>query len=429
MYLVASPQRQSREGFAPEKEQIHERGKNMTDGVRVGCVDTAFGDATGGLKDQEWDALTGDLLYSSRDWLSFCATDVGGRATVGAVHARDRDGALTAVPVTALEDEPNSFYQWHTQMTDRGLPAPGAAGLLLGQRRGYQTNLLRSSDSREATVAELLAQVRDVHRDLAGSGLLTTPPVDPLGCVALFLGTGDVLSLRSAGVSVMPVLLAADAWMPIPASGWTEWLQSLPSKGRRDSVKQEVKAFSCAGYEVVRKELGRCYEQAAELLACTQKRYGHPYDLGVLTESFRRQAAAMGPAAQVLFCARSGEAPVGFCLFYIQGDTLFVRAVGFDYERLRGAAEYFNLAYYETVRLAAEHGLRWVHPGIESSDAKALRGARIRPLWLLDLAEDSVLLDSSAEIRAHNADRFARLGDTSSAVAKALERDLFAPFC
>ena len=90
--------------------------------------------------------------------------------------------------------------------------------------------------------------------------------------------------------------------------------------------------------------------------------------------------------------------------------------------------EYFNLVYYATVRIAAEQGLRWVHPGIESADAKALRGARLRPLWLLDLSEDSVLLGSSAEIVAHNAAYLQRLRDISPAVFKALESDLFEQF-
>ena len=102
-------------------------------------------------------------------------------------------------------------------------------------------------------------------------------------------------------------------------------------------MKQEVKAFRTAGYELRQAPL-ECYEEAAGLLAGTQKRYGHPYDLSQLTESFRVQAVAMGQAAQVLFCARADEPAVGYCLFYVFGDTLFVRAVGFDYPRLVGAA-------------------------------------------------------------------------------------------
>jgi hypothetical protein len=393
---------------------------------------SAFDSLTGGLPGQDWDALAGNRLYSSHDWLRFCATDIGGRTATGAVHA---DGA--AVSVTAVAEESNPFYQWTAQLTTRGLPAPPTAGLLVGQRRGYQTHLLtRDGVAAESVAPALLDRVRTLGAELTGSELLRgtgqLSPVAPgqVPCVASFIGTPDVLALCSAGVRTLPVLLTTDAWVSIPEGGWPEWLLELPSKGRRDSVKQEVKAFNAAGYEITQAALTECYQQAADLLAGTQKRYGHSYDIDILTESFRLQGAAMGAKAQVLFCARPGEPAVGFCLFYIHGDTLFVRAVGFDYERLvRGAAEYFNLVYYASVRIAAENGLKWLAPGIESPDAKALRGARLRPLWLLDLSPESVLLGHRDEIRAHNAAERSRLAGISPAVSKALEHDLCAPFC
>lgn len=385
-----------------------------------------FASVTGGASAAEWDALAAGHLYSSHDWLRFCATDIGGTTLTGAV--RTEDGA---VPVTAVVDEPNSFYQWHTQLTARGLPSPAPAGLLVGQRRGYQTHLLtRAGISPEKAAGGLLDGIRETAASLSDTLPLHGMPPGPAPAVAGFLTTGDVFALRDAGVRTSPVLLTTDAWVSVPEGGWTEWLRSLPSKGRRDSVKQEVKAFDAAGYVLTRAPLSECYAEAAGLLADTQKRYGHPYDLGVLTESFRLQSVAMGDKAQVLFAVRPGERPVGFSLFYVHGDTLAVRAVGFDYDRLvRGAAEYFNLVYYASVRIAIENGLRWIHPGIESPDAKALRGARLRPLWLLDVSEESVLSGHDAEVRAYNAMKAAELAAMSPAVAKALQNELFEPFC
>ncbi|MFI2431552.1 GNAT family N-acetyltransferase [Streptomyces sp. NPDC018693] len=386
-----------------------------------------FRDHLGGISPDAWESLAAGRLYSSADWLRFCATDIGGRTATGTV--RTEDGA---VPVTAVTEEPNSFYQWHTQLTARGLPSPDPSGLLVGQRRGYRTSLLtRDGIDADKAAPGLLDAVRALAARLPGSELLPeAAPGRPAPSVAAFLATEDALALCAAGAGAVPVLLTTDAWVSVPEGGWEAWLRTLPSKGRRDSVKQEVKAFAAAGYEITRVPLADSYEEAAGLLAATQKRYGHPYDLGVLTESFRRQAAAMGPKAEVLFCARPGEPPVGFSLFYVHGDTLYVRAVGFDYERLvRGAAEYFNLVYYASVRLAADAGLRWIHPGIESPDAKALRGARLRPLWLLDLSEDSVLAGHGEQVRAYNAARTEELAAISPAVSKALERELFAPFC
>jgi hypothetical protein len=390
----------------------------------------AFDDLLGGLDPLIWDSLAENKLYSSRDWLRFCNIDPGGSTRTGAVHTNGGPDRVAAVSVTAMAGEPNSFYQWHTQLSRRGLPAPAPAGLLVGQRRGYQSHLLTQRGvSAEEAAPGLLDRLWRLRREVAGTDMLRSVTRGPVPCVASFLGTGDVIALRAAGAGASPVLLTTDAWIPVAAGGWTEWLQTLPSKGRRDSVKQEVKAFAAAGYELTRSPLLECYRDAAELLAGTQKRYGHAYDIDQLAESFRLQAVAMGLAAHVLFCAVPDEPPVGFCLYYIFGDTLFVRAVGFDYPRLKGAAEYFNLVYYASVRIAAEHGLRWVHPGIESPDAKALRGARLRPLWLLDLAEDSVLLGHADEIRAHNAAEVRRLREMSPAVSKALELDRCEPFC
>lgn len=268
---------------------------------------SAFESLTGGLPPREWDELAGNRLYSSYDWLRFCATDIGGRTTTGAVHA---DGA--AVSVTAVAQEPNPFYQWNTQLTARGLPAPAAAGLLVGQRRGYQTHLLTPEGAGAQSVAPaLLDGVRTLASELAGSELLDgvggPSAPGPVPVVASFVGTSDVQALRSAGVRTSPVLLTTDAWVSIPEGGWAQWLQELPSKGRRDSVKQEVKAFAAAGYEISKAPLTECYRQAADLLAGTQKRYGHSYDLHVLSESFRLQGEAMGAKAQVLFCARPGS--------------------------------------------------------------------------------------------------------------------------
>lgn len=391
----------------------------------------AFGDVTGGIATPTWEALAHNRLYSSRDWLRFCSTDIGGDTATGAVHVTREGDVVAAASVTAIADEPNSFYQWHGQLIASGLPAPDPAGILMGQRRGYQTHLLtREGVSAESVAPALLGAMRQLQRDVTDARVLPSPGPGPVPCVACFLTTPDVLALMSAGVSTLPVLMATDAWIAVPQGGWAQWLASLPSKGRRDSVKQEVKAFDGAGYAISRHALSDCYQEAAQLLAGTQKRHGQPYDITVLTESFRRQAAAMGPAAQVLLCAREGEPATGFCLFYTHGDALYLRAVGFDYERLqRGAAEYFNLTYYEPVRIAAQHGLRWLHPGIESPEVKALRGASLRPLWLLDLADDSVLSGHDEVIRAHNATQLERLKQSSPAVAKGLELDLYDPFC
>ncbi|GAA3042549.1 hypothetical protein GCM10020229_79370 [Kitasatospora albolonga] len=392
---------------------------------------SAFADFRGGIPADDWNTLAADRLYSSADWLRFCATDIGGTTTTGGLHVAVGEEGTAAVPVTAVEHEPNSFYQWESHLEPLGLSGGGAAGLLLGQRRGYQTHLLASSGlGRDRAAAALYEQIQKLRSDLAGSELLPSSAGDrPVPAFGLFLTTEDVLALRAAGAAGPPLLLAADAWIPIPEGGWTEWLHGLPSKRRTDMVRRDVKRFEEAGYRITDSTLGESARVAAELLVGTQARYGHGADPEVLTESFRRQAAAMGDAARVAFCGREGEPPVGFCLYYVWGDTTYLRAAGFDYGRLQDACEYFNTVYYAPIRAAAAAGCRWVHAGIEAADAKALRGAELRPLWLLDLAGDSPLAAHDATFRAHNAAELAKLTGASGAVAKALVGESFAPFC
>lgn len=393
----------------------------------------AFANVTGGMDPARWDALARDHFYSSVNWLRFCAGDSG--ITTGALHLEVPSAGTVGVPVTAVRSIGNPFYQWHRILDEAGLPSPGPSGLLVGAHRGYQTNILVSPGlSREQAAKELLGGLEKLAGELAAAG------VEGLGSagggtgtvptVAMFLGTQDVVALRAAGVRAMPVALQPDAWIPLPEhGGWDEWLDTLPSRRRAAIVRRDRKKFLEVGYEVVHTTLGECYLQAARLLACTERRYGHDADVDALAESIRIQSEALGADAHVLLLRRPGEEPVGYCLYYMWGDTLYLRAAGFDYERLAGAAEYFNLVYYIPLIIACEKGIRWLHAGIEAAEAKVLRGAELRPLWMLDLSRDSVLDDHADDVRAYNAGMLTRWAESSPVVAKALARDLWDPFC
>lgn len=59
--------------------------------------------------------------------------------------------------------------------------------------------------------------------------------------------------------------------------------------------------------------------------------------------------------------------------------------VGFDYEALADAFEYFNLTIYIPLRYAFAHGLKRIHLGRESYVAKLRRGAVAEPLWSVEV--------------------------------------------
>jgi hypothetical protein len=367
-----------------------------------------FVDPLGGLSDEDWDELAGPRFYSSALWTRLCALAPG--AKPGGLHVDLPGGGRAAVPVAAVQDEPNPHNRWTDQLTRRGLPAPPPQGILVGQRRGYLTHLLTTPDAnRQEAAKHLLAALRELGSD---------------ACVAMFLTTPDVLLLREAGVDTMPVALTTDAWIDVPPGGWDPWLDSLGAHRAR-RIRSEVRRFERAGYRVWRRTLREAYADVARLLARTELRYGREVDVDALARSFRNQGELAGDRAEVLLCGREDGPALGFCLYYRWHDTVYLRAVGFDYEHLDGAAEYFNLTYYRPARFP---GVRHLHAGIETPEGKAGRGASLKPLWLLDLTERSVLSGRDDEVRRHNQAYLTRLRESSPLVANALDDPLWEVF-
>ncbi|ORT57375.1 GNAT family N-acetyltransferase [Streptomyces sp. CB03238] len=381
-----------------------------------------FTDPLGGLTDAEWDGMADGRFYSSAFWLRLVALEAG--AVSGGLHVALPGGGRAAVPVAATEPDgmSNPHLRWHDVLTQRGLPSPSAGGVLVAQRRGYLAHLLATPGvDRVDAAGALLEAVRSLPDPVGPSGSKAGP-----ARVAMYLTTADVLALRAAGVRSMPVALTADAWLGIPPGGWEEWLETMGSSHRRRRVRSEVRKFEQAGYRVEHRVLRDAYTHVGRLAARTEQRYGIEGNPDAYVEAFRKHAELAGDRAEVLLCSLGDETPVGCCLYVRDGDTVYLRAVGFDYERLRGAAEYFNLAYYLPARMP---GVRWLHAGIATPGGKALRGAELRPLWLLDLTSGSPLEGRENDVRAHNAAFLDRLTAESPAVTKALLEDEWKSFC
>jgi uncharacterized protein len=334
-----------------------------------------------------WDELVGRDFYSSANWLDFCATEYGAVVDAMVVGANGTP-AEVGVPLFSGADLAGSPYDWNAQLASRSLPTLAGGSLLVGPREGYQTRLLRATPQpAPGAVTQLLTELRARAADGA--------------CVAMYLSTEDVRLFRAAGVPAPAVLLECDAWLPVPDGGFDTWLAALPQK-RRNSVRKEIAAFTAAGYRIQHLPLRECSTVIAPLAVRTETKYGHDYNAEEDLATFRNHERCLGDAAMVALCTLD-DVPVGFCLYYAWRDTVFLRWSGFDYPRLRNAFEYFNLLYYEQLRRAAERDIRWIHAGVKAIKAKVLRGAIIRPLWLLDLAATSPLVAAEEAVHDHNA--------------------------
>ncbi|MBN1171196.1 MAG: N-acetyltransferase [Micromonosporaceae bacterium] len=334
-----------------------------------------------------WDELVGRNFYSSANWLDFCATEHG-TAVDAVVVAGNDTAAEVAVPVFSGAGLASSSYDWNTQLSCRSLPQLSRDGLLVGPCEGYQTHLLRvTAQPKPDAVTQLVTELR---AQASGEA-----------CVAMYLTTEDVRLFRTAGVPAPAVLLECDAWLPVPEGGFDAWLAAMSAK-RRISIKREIAAFTSAGYRIQHLPLRECIEAIVPLALRTESKYGFEATVAEDLVSFHNHEQCLGDAAMVALCTLENT-PVGFCLYYVWHDTIFLRWSGLDYSRLRNAYEYFNLLYYEQFRWAADREIRWIHAGIKATRAKVWRGAVIRPLWLLDLAAHSPLVAAQREVHQHNA--------------------------
>lgn len=381
-------------------------------------IGTSLTDPLGGLTAQQWDEIAGPHFYSTSAWLRYCARDATGRT--GALVAGKAGGQVCAVPVSEIVAAPPALYRWSDLLEKNGLPRLPDTGLMLGILQGYQTHLLSPPGGDAVTVAETLAAEALRLRDSLGK------PGD-MACVGMYLTTADVLAARTAGIRALPVLLEADAWIDIPEGGWEAWLGTLPRK-RGVAVRREVRRFEEAGYQVSHRPLSECYPDLVAAAMATNSKYGQNEDADFYEGLLKAHVTGMGEAARVAVCAKADGVPIGFCLYYEWRNTVFLRWAGFDYKRTSGAAEYFNLVYYTQIARAAESGLRGIHAGIKATEAKALRGATLHPLWLLDLDNAGPLARSASLVREHNRRLAAAFLEDARTAPAIVDRDAWTAF-
>ncbi|WP_066582750.1 GNAT family N-acetyltransferase [Cellulomonas timonensis] len=381
--------------------------------------DLGFAPAT--VDDVHWDALTQDAFYSSARWVRYCAGAAAGRTglLLAGEPSRPRAGAV----VTEVESAAAGLYDWNTLLAERGLPALPGHGAMIGVLQGYQGRLVSAPASGPEDVAMLVDQLREaaaVVGEASGGG------ASQAATVGMYLDTDGVRRALAAGVDGIPVLLELDASIDV-CGGWDAWLGTLTSK-RRVAVRGERRRFREAGYVVEDSTLAERVAVLGPLARATGGKYGTVQDVESYESLLRAHIEGMGAEARVLTCARDGVV-TGFCLYYRWNGTVHLRWAGFDYDRLApGAAEYFNLVYYELIERSAVSGDRRLHAGIKASEAKALRGARLQPSWLLDFGAERVLAGAAADARAHNAAALAR-ALANPRTAGAIDPEEWSGFC
>jgi predicted N-acyltransferase len=344
------------------------------------------------VAEDEWDALVGDdEFYASHAWLRSIEQEPDMEARY--LLARSGSGELVGALPTYFWDgggpaATTSHYDPFAVFCE-GLPAKRRDAwlpqLLLGTRAGYSNAVLVDRKLPPEERAETLRGLVDAaleladEREVGTAAMMYLTPEKVAEAAPAFVGRARALR-SSAAVSI-----------GIEWESFDGYLESLSGK-RRGTVRRELRLFEQSGLTVSVERLGACIDRASELLAAVDEKY----DTGATAEEERAYLAAQAELLDdrsVLFAARSGEEIVGVCLLYRFRDALYGRVVGFDYDKLGDDRVYANLAFYEPIRYAIDEGLRRVHFGTGSWEAKLLRGGELTPLWSLvrppeDLADD-----------------------------------------
>jgi predicted N-acyltransferase len=349
------------------------------------------------LDTRAWDALAAPKsFYMGTGWLRF-QEKMNPEQRCRFITVSEGGRLIAALPTFLTPCPANKHYNVAAMF-------PGAVSedipvLLVGGTRGYQSRILLDNDALSAeqrgTAVGLLVDQVQAMADQDADGVSWW----------LYFSDEDVEVLRPWAQTV-PRVLRGDCAIDLHGQSFEDYLAAT---GRRRQIMRDRRRFDRTGCTVRRRPLGERLSVAGDLLSKTQNRYGFDVSPQSMTNLLKVQNEATGNTGVLYECV-DGDETVGFCLAYEAGDTIYGRAVGFDYDRLRDGAEYFTLGYYAPIEHAYQSGMRRLHLGTSAYEAKILRGAAITPLWAIALGTRPW---TAEQARDHNA---AKLAETRASL-------------
>lgn len=331
-------------------------------------------DSLAAVDETEWMRLAqGRSLYLSHRWLRAVERDPALETRY--ILARGHDGSLAAAMPCYLW---RGVGGWTTSTYDLTWPVSKLLGsdsmrreewfptLLVGARAGYVNEPLAHSTSGAAAVLARSFELADELGACSAAAMyLTRPAADQVA------GTVD---------GVVTLLWGLGTCMNVEWDSFEGYLESLNAH-RRATVRRDLGRASSGEATVAIEPLSQLVHDGARLAANVQRRYGGS-DTTDSVEEYLASLAAELDAESRVFAARRGSDLLGFGLAFEHERSLYMRLVGFDYERMGSESLYFEVCYYAPIRFAAENGLRAIDFGAASHRPKLLRGARPSPRFV-----------------------------------------------
>jgi hypothetical protein len=317
----------------------------------------------------------------SRPDLRRFAADLPQQPLLNLVASRDGQPILAAPLLVSSEPGGLLFYDVPAMVGDERafgaapLPAvptaaraaayPSLAVGIHGGHHGILVDPALDRDDRVASCRALPAAVAEL--------------AETLGCrshALLYLTPALVTALAPAAE---PVVLGAQSMLRFAGTTFDDYLGSLTSRRRRHVRSERSGYLAGPNRTVVREGPDALGPDLVELRCALRARYGHPVERARTESEFASLARHCGERLVVFRAVQNGDT-VGFSVFLRDGETLYGRTAGFDYDRLRERDYcYFNLGYYEPVTWCLERGLRAVEMGLSSYATKRTRGCVFEP--------------------------------------------------
>ncbi|MEV0530045.1 GNAT family N-acetyltransferase [Streptomyces sp. NPDC050439] len=312
------------------------------------------------------DLAPAGTLYSSAAW--FRLLERHGHKYAYALLRQDRDLALCAV----TEGTGTQARRYHPEflLADH---VPAKDCVVIGPRTGYRNELLLGVSP--LATDTLTAGLQDVAR----------------GRTVLLPYLSSVDAARFTAQGHPAGLVAWEAWLDVPDSGFDGYLDSV-GHSRRRQIKADLRQVTDNGlrFETTPLDQSAPLGEIARLLVLHEKKYDPSYARPPADFLPYLALCAQIPGAHVILARLDGRA-VGCHVVFHHADVLWVRLFGVDESLRETRNSYFSLMFYEPLRLAHRLGARAVHLGIAASDTKMRRGARLEPLWTVALAGDGAV--------------------------------------
>ena len=247
-----------------------------------------------------------------------------------------------------------------------GLPSPDVLmpSLVCGGRHLGRTGIVRGAAATDADLADLLDEAERVAVARAARSvafLYVDERDEPLRGLLERRGYRRHESARYC-------------WLSLPGGGFDGYANML-SGHRRRRVLAERRRIAAAGVEVrIEPYTPSMIGRMADLETMLFAKYGmREWKAERSVEFLHRVHEVYGDRAVVSVARAAGEIR-GFGLLLRFGDQWFAHRTGFDYEFQRTLPLYYETLYYRPAEVADDHGVRAIHYGIGSTEAKVLRG-------------------------------------------------------